>query len=462
MAAAHDLTIAEAGVALRDGSLSAVALTEAVLARIEATEPALNAYITVTAEIARAQAAAAQAELRAGRDRGPLQGIPFAYKDLFDTAGVRTTAGSTYLAERVPEADAAVVARLREAGVVLTGKLGLSNYFGSTSVEPPFGAIRNPWNPDYEPGSSSGGSGAATAAGSCLASLGTDSGGSVRTPASLSGVCGLKPTFGLVPTRGVLAMAWTLDTVGILARSAEDVALVLNAIAGGGVEDPAGEAAAGEDYTRLLGGGLAGVRVGVPRDALWQDVDEEVAAACEAALEVLREEGAALRKVSLPLLTAAPNFTEWAVGTAETSANCLELIGRAPPDLPPALSLGLEVSAVEYINAQRQRRLVMEELREAFMSVDVLVSPTNSIAAPRAMRVGEGDEIRRRLSRLPSRYNVTGSPALSVPCGFTEAGLPIGLSIAGGSFAEATVLRVAAGYQRVTEWHRRRPGLSGG
>ena len=257
-------------------------------------------------------------------------------------------------------------------------------------------------------------------------------------------------------------MAWTLDTVGILARSAEDVALVLNAIAGGGVEDPEGEAAAGEDYTRLLGGGLAGVRVGVPRDALWQDVDEEVAAACEAALEVLREEGAVLREVSLPLLTAAPNFTEWAVGTAETSANCLELIGRAPPDLPPALSLGLEVSAVEYINAQRQRRLVMEELREAFMSVDVLVSPTNSIAAPRAMRVGEGDEIRRRLSRLPSRYNVTGSPALSVPCGFTEAGLPIGLSIGGGYFAEATVLRVAAGYQRVTEWHRRRPELSGG
>ena len=459
MRALYELTIAEAGAALRDGSLTAVALTEAVLARIEATEPTLNAYITVTAEAARAQAAEVGAEQRSGRDRGPLHGIPFAYKDLFDTAGVRTTAGSKYLAERTPETDAAAVARLRDAGVVLTGKLGLSNYFGSTSVEPPFGAIRNPWNPAYEPGSSSGGSGAATAAGSCLASLGTDSGGSVRSPASLSGVCGLKPTLGLVSTRGVLALAWTLDTVGILARSAEDVALVLNAIAGGGADDPEGEEPAGEDYTRLLGRGLEGVRVGVPRDALWQDLDEEVEAACEAALGVLRGEGAEVREVSLPLLTAAPNFTEWVVGTAETSANYLELIGRAPPDLPPALSLGLGVSAVEYINAQRQRRLVMEEMREVFASVDVLVSPTTSIAAPPAMRVGEGDEVRRRLSRLTSRYNVTGSPALSVPCGFTEAGLPIGLSIGGAYFGEATVLRAAAGYQRVTEWHRRRPGL---
>ena len=459
MRALHELTIVEAGEALRAGSVTATALTEAVLARIEATEPTLNAYITVTAEIARAEAAAVEVELRAGIERGPLQGIPFAYKDLFDTAGVRTTAGSKYLAERVPARDAAAVERLREAGVVLTGKLGLPNYFGSTSVEPPFGVVRNPWNASHEPGSSSGGSAAATAAGSCLASLGTDSGGSVRSPASLSGVCGLKPTFGLVPTDGVLALAWTLDTVGILARSAEDVALVLNVIAGGGAEDPEGRAPAAEDYTRLLGRGLAGLRVGVPRDALWQELDEEVEAACEAALEAMRGEGAEVRDVSLPLLTAVPNFTEWAVGTAETSANSLELIGRAPPDLPPALSLGLSVPAVEYINAQRQRRLVMKEMRAAFGSVDVLVSPTNAVAAPRAFRAGEGDAVRRRLARLTSRYSVTGSPALSVPCGFTEAGLPIGLSIAGGYFDEATVLRVADGYQQVAEWHRRRPQI---
>ena len=291
MRALHELTIVEAGEALRAGAVTATALTEAVLARIEATEPTLNAYITVTAEIARAEAAAVEVELRAGIERGPLQGIPFAYKDLFDTAGVRTTAGSKYLVERVPARDAAAVERLREAGVVLTGKLGLPNYFGSTSVEPPFGVVRNPWNASHEPGSSSGGSAAATAAGSCLASLGTDSGGSVRSPASLSGVCGLKPTFGLVPTDGVLALAWTLDTVGILARSAEDVALVLNVIAGGGAEDPEGGAAAA-DYTRLLGRGLAGLRVGVPRDALWQELDEEVEAACEAALEAMRGEGA--------------------------------------------------------------------------------------------------------------------------------------------------------------------------
>ena len=218
-------------------------------------------------------------------------------------------------------------------------------------------------------------------------------------------------------------------------------------------------AQAAEDYTRLLGRGLAGLRVGVPRDALWQELDEEVEAACEAALEAMRGEGAEVREVSLPLLTAVPNFTEWAVGTAETSANSLELIGRAPADLPPALSLGLSVPAVEYINAQRQRRLVMKEMRAAFGSVDVLVSPTNSVAAPRAFRAGEGDAVRRRLARLTSRYSVTGSPALSVPCGFTEAGLPIGLSIAGGYFDEATVLRVADGYQQVTEWHRRRPQI---
>ena len=455
----YTLSIGEAGRALRAGELTVVSLVESVLGRIVETEPTLNAYITVTAESARTTAASLDAELQAGRDRGPLHGIPMAHKDLFETAGVLTTAGSKYLRENVPAEDAEAVRRLGAAGAVLVGKLGLSNYFGSTSVEPPFGSIHNPWDPSREPGSSSGGSGAAVAAGSCVGSLGTDSGGSVRTPASLCGVCGLKPTYGLVSRRGAMGVCFSLDTVGILARSVEDTALMLNAIAGPDATDAVSAMREAEDYTRRLDGGVEGLRMGVARQEMWMECEPDVTAAAEAALEVLQAGGATLEAIELPVLASVPNFTEWAVSTAEASAAYAWLIARDPADLPPALRLGVGVPATVYIRAQRQRESAMREWRATLEGVDVVVSPTNAITAPEAIRPGEGDEVRRRLSRLPSRLNVVGAPVLSVPCGFDANGMPIGLSIAGQFFDEATVLRVGAAYAGATEWAGMRPSL---
>ena len=301
-----DLTIAEAAAALRDGSLSAVALTESVLARIEETEPVLNAYQLVTADLAREQAARADEELAGGRDRGPLHGIPFALKDLFDTAGIVTTAGSGFLRERVPDEDAFVVARLYEAGIVLTGKLGMHEFaFGTTSDNAHFGTIRNPWNPDYTPGGSSGGSGAAAAAGSALGTLGSDTGGSIRIPAAVCGVSGLKPTRGLVSRNGVFPLSHTLDHAGPLTKSVEDSALILNAIAGYDPADPQSVERPPEDFTRELGRDLAGLRLGVPRNPMWANCADEVVAVCEAALDELRALGAEPVEVELPSFAAS-------------------------------------------------------------------------------------------------------------------------------------------------------------
>ena len=302
----YDLTIAEAAAALRDGSLSALALAESVLARIEETEPALNAYMLVTAGLAREQAARADEELASGLDRGPLHGIPFALKDLFDTAGIVTTGGSDFLRDRVPEQDAFVVAKLHEAGIALTGKLGMHEFaFGTTSDNAHFGTIRNPWNPDYTPGGSSGGSGAAAAAGSALGTLGSDTGGSIRMPAAICGIAGLKPTRGLVSRSGVVPLSTTLDHAGPLTKTVEDSALILNAIAGYDPADPQSVDRPPEDFTRELGRDLAGLRLGVPRHPLWEDCDDEVAAACEAALEELRALGGETVEVEFPQYAAA-------------------------------------------------------------------------------------------------------------------------------------------------------------
>lgn len=458
----YAMSIGQAGRALRSGDVTVADLVESVLARIDVTEPTLNAYITVTVDRARAEAASLDAELRYGRDRGPLHGIPMAHKDLFETAGIRTTGGAKYLCDHVPERDAEAVRRLREAGVVLLGKLGLSNYFGSTSIEPPFGAVHNPWDPAREPGSSSGGSGAAVAAGSAVASLGTDSGGSVRTPASLCGVCGLKPTLGLVSRSGVLPLQWSLDTVGVIAGSVEDAALVLNAIAGADPSDPWSLMRPDEDYARSLDAGLDGIRVGVAKTEMWADCDPAVEAAAEAALDVLRANGAVIERVELPILGAVPNFVEWAVATVEASTTNSGLIAQGPSDLPPALTLGLGVSGVQYVRALRQRDSAIAEWQTVLRpegGVDVLVSPTNPITAPPAFAPGEGDAVRRRLSSLTSRLNVVGAPGISLPCGFDAGGMPVGLSIAGRPFEEATVLRVASAYEQASDWHTRRPPI---
>ena len=442
----YALTIAEAGKALRDGSLTSEQLTESVIARTDATEPSLNAFITRTDDLAREQAAAADVELAAARDRGPLHGIPFALKDLYDTAGIATTAGSGFLRDRVPQEDAFSVRKLKQAGIVLTGKLGLHEFaFGTTSTNPHFGAVHNPWDTACVPGGSSGGSAAAIVAGSTLGTLGSDTGGSIRMPAALCGCVGLMPTYGRVSRSGVLPLSWTLDHVGPLARTVEDAALILNAIAGHDPADPGSSDLPVDDYTSQLGRDLRGLRVGVPREPLWRDPQPAVAAACETALEVLREQGATVQDVELPRLSDVGRLS---IITAEAAAYHEDWISKHPElygdDVRAAIEIGRGVPASVYINDQRKRRLLIEETREVLRSVDVLVSPSTPITAPTI----EGGDSRYELARYTSPYDVTGIPAISVPCGFDEGGLPIGLMIGGRHFDEVTMCRVAHAYEQ--------------
>lgn len=451
----YELTIAGAAAALRDGSLTAAALAESVLARIEETEPALNAYILVSAELAREQAARADGELARGVDRGPLHGIPFALKDLFDTAGIVTTAGSGFLRDRVPDEDAFVVARLHEAGIVLTGKLGMHEFaFGTTSDNAHFGTIRNPWNPGYTPGGSSGGSGAAAAAGSALGTLGSDTGGSIRMPAAICGVAGLKPTRGLVSRGGVVPLSHTLDHAGPLTKSVEDSALILNAIAGYDPADPQSVERPPEDFTRELGRDLAGLRLGVPRNPLWADCDGEVAAACEAALEELRALGAEAVEVELPLLaTTGRLLISQVEGAAFHEQWLREHPERYSDEIRGKVEPGLIRPAIEYLRDLETRRAIERETLAVLEGVDLLVSPTLPLMAP---TVAHGDPA-SRLASYTRAYNISGLPAISVPCGLDGNGLPIGLMIAGRPFAEATVCRAAHACEQATGWPRRPP-----
>ncbi len=455
--APYELTIREAAEALRSGALTSAALTESVLSRIEATEPRLNAYITVTAELAREQAAAADADLAAGRDRGPLLGIPMAFKDLFDVTGVATTGGNGYLRENFPERDAFVIERLREGGAVLLGKLGLHEFaMGTTSNNPHFGPVHNPWDTDRVPGGSSGGSGAAVAAGSCLGALGTDTGGSIRIPASLCGVVGLKPSSGRVSRSGVFPLSERFDHAGPLTRTVEDSALILQTIAGHDPDDPVSVDVPVPDYLADLERGAEGVRVGVPRDAQWAGASDEVSAACESALATLEGLGAKIEDVSLPLMAKTERLLISSAESAVVHAEWLETHPeRFGSDVRERLERGAAMKATEYIAELRWRDELTREIREVLRGVDVLVSPTTPITAPTIER-GDADKI---LGRYTRSYNYVGVPALSMPCGFDRQGLPIGLMIAGRQFEDATVLRVGYAFEAATEWRLARPSL---
>ena len=452
----HELSIVEAAAALRDGSLTAVELTESVLSRVEATEPLLNAYITVTSELAREQAQAADDALRDGRDLGPLHGIPVALKDLVDTAGIPTTGGGGFLRDRVPDSDAVVYGKLKDAGAVMPGKLNLHEFaFGTTSRNPHYGAVCNPWDVARSPGGSSGGSGASVAVGSSLAALGSDTGGSIRIPASLCGVTGLMGTYGRVSRRGVLPLSWTLDHVGPLAKTVEDAGLVLNAIGGHDPEDPGSADVPVGDCLETLTEGVDGLRIGLPRQMLWQGCEEDVIEHCEIAVDHLRSMGAIIEEVELPLQTNRPRGLTIIAEAAAYHAKWLAERRDEYGDILERVEAGLAVSAVDYINDQRLRRRFIDETVEVLQQVDVLVSPTCSRTAP---LIEDGDP-EAELARLTAPYDVTGIPAISIPCGYDRHGLPIGLMIGGRHFDEATVCRVAHAYEQSTDWILQRPEL---
>ncbi len=434
------MTIVEAGAALRRREVRCADLVGRCLEAIEESNPKLNAFVTVTADAARARARELDEELARGNDRGPMHGIPIAHKDILRTKGVRTTCGSLLFAEDIPEADADVVKRLEAAGAVCMGKTGLHELaYGITSNNPHFGTIRNPWDPERIPGGSSGGSGAAVAAGMALGATGTDTGGSIRIPASFCGVFGLKPTYGLLSCEGIQPLGLSLDHVGPIAGDSAGAAAMLRAM---GDEREVAEAA---------GTTLKGVRVGVPENYYFDNVDGEVSAAVRGAIERVKEMGAEVVEVRVPDMETV-NAVGRTILLAEASAVYRPWIGqreRFGADVLALLEQGLLVAAVDYVNAQRLRRRLAREFATTFERVDCLLTPATPTAAPRigereAEIGGKAMDVRLAATSLVRGINVTGLPALSMPCGRTAAGLPIGLQIVGRAYGEWAILRVSA------------------
>jgi aspartyl-tRNA(Asn)/glutamyl-tRNA(Gln) amidotransferase subunit A len=458
-------TVAELSPQIRTGALSPVTLAEALIGRIERYR-VLNAFITVTADVALAQAREAEREIAGGQYRGPLHGIPISLKDLIDTRGTRTTCGSRILAEHVPLRDATVTTRLREAGAVLLGKNALHEFaFGVTSNNPHYGPTRNPWDIDHIPGGSSGGSGAAVAAGLGPVSLGTDTGGSIRIPASVCGVVGLKPTYGRVSRHGVFPLSWTLDHIGPLTRSVEDAALVLRAIAGPDPADPSTLGHAVPDFHAGLGGPLRGGRLGVLDDEYHQEMTDEVRSRFRAALEVLRSLGLRLEDVPFPRPNEA-RAAATAVILAEAASVHEGWMRERPGDYGPEtldlLRQGAFVTASQYLRAQKVRALLLGEVDAWLAPYAAVVLPSVPTTAPpigqSTLKVGGRQiEVRGFLTRFSRLINLVGLPAISVPCGFGDDGLPIGLQIVGRPMDEATILAIAHAYERATPWHERRP-----
>ena len=459
MTALHFETISEVGRKLRAGEVTSRALTELMLARIEAHDDKLNAFITVTADLARAQARQADQELGGGYDRGPLHGVPIALKDLFATAGIRTTCGAKLFEDWVPDHDATAVTRLRDAGAVLLGKTGMHELaYGGTSINAFFGPIGNPWAPDHDPGGSSGGSAAAVAAGLAFAALGSDTGCSIRQPAHCCGIVGHKPTFGLVSKAGVVPLVWSMDHVGPLTRSVQDAASVLSAIAGHDPSDPYSARAATPGPFDANGGALLGARIGIVRRHFF-DGRPEVIEVVEAALEGLRQQGCKLVELDIPDLEQAFAMA------GKTFAEATALHRQALSDRPEAFSDelrgklrgALDMSAMDYIDAQHFRRGFTARVDQVMSACDLLAAPTATIAAaPLAERPSDYGKLAWKNTGI---FNFTGQPSISVPCGFTPQGLPVGLMLTGRHFEDEKVLRFARAFEAATEWHKSHPKL---
>jgi aspartyl-tRNA(Asn)/glutamyl-tRNA(Gln) amidotransferase subunit A len=457
------LSLAEASDRVRRKKLSPVDLTRACLARVERLNPRLNAFITITAEQALSDARAAERDIANGRWRGPLHGIPIALKDLFDTAGVRTTAGSQVFADRIPPEDAEVVRRLRTAGAVLLGKLNMHEFaYGDSSAVSHFGPVRNPWDGNRVAGGSSGGSAAAVAARLCYAALGSDTGGSIRQPAAYCGIAGLKPTYGLVSTRGVVPLAWSLDHVGPMCRTVTDVALVLQPIAGHDPLDTNSLATAAQDYAAAVQRKVGSLRLGVPRAVFYEGLDPAIEQAVTAALDVLTRMTAGARDVRLPSYQTLP------VAGAEAYAFHAPYFTRTPERYLPMtrrrLEAGSRVSASAYIEGRRELDRLRRDIRAVFADVDLLITPTTA-TMPATVDAAINDPgtppaggVALTL-RNTQPFDIYGTPAISVPCGFDGNGLPIGLTISGPPLGEPAVLALARAYEQATEWHRRVPPL---
>jgi aspartyl-tRNA(Asn)/glutamyl-tRNA(Gln) amidotransferase subunit A len=450
-------TIRELGTRYRKRELSPVDVTRALLARIEKLDPALHAFVTLTADRALADARAAEEALRRGDDR-PLLGIPVGHKDIYLTRGIRTTGGSALFADWVPDSDSTVVRRWQDAGTVLLGKLITHEFaFGLQFPGHRFPPARNPWNLDHIPGGSSSGSGAALAAGLLHGATGSDTGGSIRGPAAFCGITGLKPTYGRVSRAGVMTLSWTLDHTGPMARTVEDCAYLLQAMAGQDAADPASSTRAIPDYVAGLDGSVQGLRIGVPRNYFFEDADAENVRAFEDALGTLRKLGAEVRDLKIPAINLSRSFM--LIVLAEAFAYHEQDL-RLHPELygemlRERMLTGALVTGPEYVQAQRVRMQICAEVAEVMKTVDVLATPTTPKTAPTFKTMYDPELAFPRTNMPP--FNLTGQPTLALPCGLSSAGLPISLQLSGRAFEETTVLRLGHAYQRATDWHTRRP-----
>jgi aspartyl-tRNA(Asn)/glutamyl-tRNA(Gln) amidotransferase subunit A len=446
------MTISEVSRQLRAREVSPVELTRGCLERIERLNPLLNAFITVTAESALVEARRAEQEIQNGKWRGPLHGIPIALKDLIDTAGVPTTAASALFQDRVPTQDAEVVQKLRAAGAVILGKNNLHEFaYGGSSIISHFGPTRNPWNLECVTGGSSGGSAATVAARLCYAAIGTDTAGSIREPAAYCGVVGLKPTYNMVSARGVIPLSWSLDHVGPLVASVTDAALVLQALS----EVPS------IDYGSALDEQPTTLRIGIPRRFFYEELDPEISFAVDTALECLRSMVKATVEISIDV------NTDRTLQLAESYEYHRQWVAESPGSYQPEtlrrIRAGASVTADAFERAKRELAEERERIKQVFDEVDALITPTMPVVTPRIADLEQHPDRLRptelKMLRNTRPFNVWGLPAISVPCGFTDAGLPVGLQIAAAPGREDIAFSLAHVYERATNWHCRRPEL---
>ena len=457
------LSLAEVSAMVKRREVSPVELTESCFELIDAIDGKIMSFCTPTRDLAMATARRIEQEVIDGIDRGVLQGVPIALKDLYATKGIRTTANSRTLVDWVPDEDATTTRLLGEAGTVLLGKLTMHELAAAApTFDLLFPPVRNPWNLEHVPGGSSSGSGAALAAGLCFGSLGSDTGGSIRGPASFCGIVGLKPTYGRVSRYGVVPLSWSLDHAGPMARTVEDCALLLQAIAGHDAKDAASADVAVPDFSADLRQGVRGMRMGVPRG--WFDDEEgtnpEIMAAFEVALKVFEDQGARLVQIDPAPFINARGAT-MTISLVESAAYHEETLRMRPQDFGEDFRNRLKqaslLSAVDYVQAQRIRSSIAAQVQDIFTSVDVILSPSG--AQPADAFAGLDSDARNKMPGYSAPFNLTGSPAMSIPCGFSKAGLPLGLQIAGRAFDEATVLRAGQAYESATPWHDMHPNI---
>ena len=453
----HQLDLTEISQMLQQKTISPRELTQVCLERIDRLNPALNAFITVTAETALDEARAAEIAIGRGEWRGPLHGIPLAVKDLIDTAGIRTTAASAVLKENVPAQDAEVVRRLKAAGAVLLGKLNLHEFaYGGSGTIGHFGPARNPWNPAHITGGSSSGSAAAVAAGLCYGAIGTDTAGSIRLPAACCGIVGLKPTYGLVSTRGIIPLSWTLDHAGPMARTAADAAIVLQAIASYDAADIYSQKFPPVHYPSALEEKVSALRLGVPPD-FWNGIDKEIEKAANHALATLAAATAGTQEIALSA------ETDYTVVRCEPYVYHQRYLPAHADEYHPEtlrrIRAGAGITAIQYVEKYRDLLRIRREVLQIFSKVDLIITPSCPVLPPSFAELEAAPQDLRDKELLMLRntrpFNVFGLPAVSVCCGFSASGLPIGLQITGAPGADGAVLALAHAYQRETDWHRR-------